>query len=294
MIRYLITRAQLITRIRAAKPGWLEDAAVRTGRFKKARRYSERRGNWSAIKAVYLALQNEKCAYCERRLAAGEFGGIEHDVEHYRPKGSVKAWPTKAQAKARGLDFGFKLGAAMAVGYFMQAYEILNYATACKTCNSSLKSNAFPIAGPRARPTPELKKLRREKPFLVYPVGNVDADPQRVISFRGLLPVPVAKTGVRHRRAVVTIEFFELDTREELLRERADVIANLRIALDAQTAGSTNEIRQSATQAVARAQRPSSRHSSCASAFVALSQTDSAAAVDLATAAQQYLDSQSP
>ena len=50
--------------------------------------------NTQEVKAVYIRLQKNKCAYCERQLTGLDHGGaIEHDLEHYRPKGHVPAWP---------------------------------------------------------------------------------------------------------------------------------------------------------------------------------------------------------
>ena len=49
--------------------------------------------NWSNIKYLFINIQHNKCAFCERKLAAREDGGaIEHDVEHFRPKNAIKAW----------------------------------------------------------------------------------------------------------------------------------------------------------------------------------------------------------
>jgi hypothetical protein len=91
MIRYPVTEQQLIDAINQLAPNWLADVAARTARFRQAGRYNEESGVWSRIKDVYLALQHDKCAYCERRLAGSPEGRIEHDVEHYRPKSEVKA-----------------------------------------------------------------------------------------------------------------------------------------------------------------------------------------------------------
>lgn len=40
-----------------------------------------------------MELQHSKCGYCEKWLEGSDYGTIEHDMEHYRPKSSVKAYP---------------------------------------------------------------------------------------------------------------------------------------------------------------------------------------------------------
>jgi len=99
MIRYNITLSDLQQRINAKDENWFQQANLRTQAFQQEGEYNENlripdgkggtRGAspiWSKIKSVYMALQHEKCAYCERQLASEEFGKIEHDLEHYRPK----------------------------------------------------------------------------------------------------------------------------------------------------------------------------------------------------------------
>src|SRR5438552_12772588 len=94
MIRYPVTREGLERLVEAERPGWLMRARRRTRKFLAAATYQEREAIWSEVKAVYVRLQHNKCAYCERRLTGLDYGGaIEHDLEHYRPKGDVPAWP---------------------------------------------------------------------------------------------------------------------------------------------------------------------------------------------------------
>ena len=50
-------------------------------RLKKGGRYVESSHSWNRVKKVYMRLQHDKCAYCERQLASEDFGGaIEHDL----------------------------------------------------------------------------------------------------------------------------------------------------------------------------------------------------------------------
>lgn len=191
MIRYPFTLDELRSRIEAEAPGWLGRAAERTERFRRAGRYDEESGIWSQIKAVYMRLQHCKCAYCERRLASEDFGGaIEHDLEHYRPKGPVLAWPSKAIERERGISYRFATGEAFPEGYYLLAYHLLNYVTACRKCNSPLKASFFPIAGSRGAQSEDPVSLRGEAPFLLYPLGDLDEDPEEVLTFDGINPVP--------------------------------------------------------------------------------------------------------
>lgn len=94
MIRYPITETTLLGQLDAAAPTWRSRTAARTKKFLKAKRYDEEAGLWSEIKPVFMSLQHNKCAFCERRLEGPRHGRIEHDLEHFRPKSEVRVWPT--------------------------------------------------------------------------------------------------------------------------------------------------------------------------------------------------------
>lgn len=293
MIRYPISLDELRAQVEAEAPGWLADAADRTQRFRRLGRYEEAMTSWSRVKRIYMRLQVEKCAYCERRLASEDFGGaIEHDLEHYRPKKGVRKWPSEAIARERNIAYRFATGEAFPEGYYLLAYHVFNYATACKKCNSPLKSNYFPIAAGRRIQGDDPADLQEERPFLPYPLGDLDEDPEEILTFIGINPVPKLKRGPRWRRAKVTIDFFELDQREELWRERAEKIVALFLALEMLDDG--NESRRNlATRAVEALSSPASAHTSCGRAFRTLHGKDRNRANEIAQAAQAYLDSQS-
>lgn len=92
MIRYPTSLAELETLIDDEKPGWRERAKERTDGFRAAGKFEESSSIWSEVKGVYMRLQHTKCAFCESKLESIRFGRVEQDVEHFRPKGSVKAW----------------------------------------------------------------------------------------------------------------------------------------------------------------------------------------------------------
>ncbi len=69
MIAYRVTKPQLEALIEAEAPGWLQNAATRTDRFRQKGFYEERSSIWSEVKGVYMRLQGDcKCAFCERKL----------------------------------------------------------------------------------------------------------------------------------------------------------------------------------------------------------------------------------
>ena len=83
-------------------------------------------------------------------------------------------------------------------GYYRLAYHIFNYAAACKPCNSALKKNGFPIAGTYRLEADDLEALKDEEAYLIYPLGDMDEDPEELIEFHGVVPRPIAARG--HRR----------------------------------------------------------------------------------------------
>ena len=287
MIRYPITLAELEALVDAEVPTWRTRATTRTAGFLASGEYSESSSIWSEVKSVFMKLQRNKCAYCERALAAADHGGaIEHDLEHFRPKSSVAVWPG-------GEEFAYATGTASPQGYFLLAYHLQNYAASCKKCNSPLKMNYFPIPAARGIAPIDSPALHtNEKPFLIHPIGNFDDDPQHVIAFLGITAIPAKKTGPRRRRGDVTIAFFELNEREELLRERAEVIDSLGNHLETINDQMATALRKKrAKETVERMLRPRARHSSCVKSMVDLYVRDAVQAEELIGEASDYLDS---
>jgi hypothetical protein len=237
-----------------------------------------------------MHLQHGKCAFCERRLAGGKFGRIEHDVEHYRPKSTVQAWPTPEISRERGIAYDFPTGGDLPGGYYLLAYQTFNYAVACKPCNTPLKASFFPVAADRIPSSDSPEALAAEMPFLLFPIGALDEDPEEILTFDGLSPVPKVQEGHRMRRAIITIDFFALAEREELLRGRAEQIVSLYLALS--WAGDP-VIREIADRAVTSLLSSASEHTSCARAFHRLYSSDLARATEIARIAQSYIESQS-
>ncbi|MCP4156877.1 MAG: hypothetical protein GY757_54695 [bacterium] len=188
MIRYKTTKKNLEKGIKKISETWLKRARDRTDTFKNLEKYEESSSIWGEIKTVFMERQHHKCAFCERLMGGARRGNIEYDVEHFRPKNSVKKWPTAKMKRERGLQYSFSTGGSHAKGYYMLAYHIFNYTAACKICNTTLKSNYFPIAGTRGAPTGNLKAINKtEKPLLIYPLGAIDTDPEKLITFMGII-----------------------------------------------------------------------------------------------------------
>lgn len=288
MIRYPITAAELEAAIEQEKRGWLTKAKQKTATFRRARHFNEpdKQNSWGEIKDVFIRLQRSKCAFCDRLLSGPPYGRIEHDLEHFRPKKTVKVWATK---KTTG--YRFPLGDAATHGYYLLAYNVFNYATSCKTCNTVLKANLFPIAGTRCLTTDDFALLKQEQPYLIYPLGSLDDDPEALITYRGILPIPKHRSGHKYRRARITIDLFELDRREDLRRLRADILRNLWLACcTLQRRRSSQQDVQLARSIMDYARSPQTSQTACARAFVDLCQTDAATARLFAQEADDYLN----
>src|SRR5215213_8823865 len=270
MIHYPISEVDLKSKIKAIKETWLDRAKARTKVFRKAKKYNESSNIWSEIKDVFLDIQFNKCAYCERRLGGKKYHRKEYDVEHYRPKSAVKLWPGKTQKQKRSFDYSFSLGTATNTGYYLLAYNVRNYSASCTGCNSSLKSNYFPVGGARVLHSDDYSKLKNEEAYLLCPVGDIDDDPEDIITFMGYLPVPKEndENKLNYKRARVTIDFFDLDTRDDLLWERAGIIVTLWQAHDVlKNEWASDEAKQAAQLHIDVSISPKSPHTSCAKAY---------------------------
>jgi hypothetical protein len=290
LIRYPVTEAQLRRLIEEEKPGWLARAASRTEEFRRLGRYEESSSIWSEVKPVYMRLQGDcKCAFCEREMESVDFGKGEQDVEHFRPKGSVKAWKVPRRLKDQGVSVAAAPPAGN--GYHLLPYHIFNYAAACKPCNSVLKKDWFPIAGSYDLAAEDPAALRTERAYLIYPIGSIDDDPEDLMDFHGTSPRAVAATGHARQRALVTIEFFKLDDpikRKNLYRDRALVIMGLYRLLEETTTGSAAK-RKAAKKTLSGFLKPKLRHLNCARSFTRLFESNPAEASALYDAAVKLI-----
>jgi len=290
MIGYRISLNALTKLIEAEVPGWMARAKERTVGFVAAGKYSEASSIWSEVKVVYMRLQGgSKCIFCERKLESEENGLIEQDVEHFRPKGRVKRWRAPAVLAGEGVNLSDP--GDNAPGYHRLPYHLFNYAAACKPCNSTLKSDCFPIVGSYKFGGSNPKTLKSERPLLIYPFGDFDDDPEDLIKFYGVSPQPVKAKGHARHRALTTIAFFELadpTTRKNLFRERAAMMVGLWPQLEAVFKDAGNAI---ASNLVSAYQSEKAPHASCARSFAKLHKKDRAEAELLFQAAAEFIKS---
>lgn len=285
MIRYAITLDELHRRIDTCKPGWRNRAADATEQFRRNRQYSKPPEDfWGEIKHVYVDLQRNKCAFCERDL---EWKGEFH-VEHFRPKGLVKHWPPPRMPR-----YSFPTGDALPNGYYLLTYHPLNYVAACGHCNVSLKRAYFPVEGTRIQNEDNPANLAQEQPLLLYPISDIDTDPEELLAFEGVIPKPlhIDETTYDNHRARVIIDFFELDGREMLRRQRARIIQTLFIALKNEPLAEAQPFAQAIIEEKTSVSSP---HCNCAKSFVALYRQDPQQAKALAEEARLWLNKRRP
>lgn len=293
MIAYRISRPELEALIEAESPGWLQRATARTNTFRQLGHYAEASSIWSEVKGVYMRMQGQsKCAYCERKLESVEFGKVEQDVEHFRPKGSVREWKIPKELESQDIKATAAPGPGR--GYFLLPYHPFNYSAACKPCNTALKKDHFPIAGNYDLTGDDPAALANEKPYLICPIGNFDDDPEDLIRFHGVSPQPTATTGHDRKRALVTIEFFKLDDgtkRKNLLRERAFVIVAMYPFLERLDSQASDVDKADARGIVDGLLSPSAPHTNCARSFKSLFVRDRAEAKAVFDAAARLVAS---
>ncbi len=294
MIRYQITPGELQARIDQLVPTWRTKAAERTEAFRQKGSFEEQNSIWSAIKPVFMQLQSNKCGYCERQLSSGR---IEHDIDHFRPKRRVKKWPTDDDARSHGLQYAFDTGDDWVEGYYLLAYSVCNYVAACKKCNSEHKKDYFPIYGSRGQQTDDCEALQSEQPLLIYSIGEIDDDPEELIGFVGIIPVPKQTDGYKKYRARITIDLLGLEDRDDLRIDRAWRLQGLWLALRMAKNPShpdDPDLNAEVRDAIDCYLSPTSPHSSCMRSFYALYQREPDVARQMYEEARKLLKSRVP
>lgn len=268
-------QAELERRAETVKPGWLARARTMTNGYRALLKYQEPpKAIWSEIKDVFIQLQYYKCAFCERPLESKK----EYDIEHFRPKGSVKPWKVPAELTEAGVKLNQTT--AKEQGYYLLPYHLLNYSVACARCNSELKSDCFPIRGERNLAGEDPTSMQTdEEAWLIYPIGDLDEDPEKLIRFHGLSPQALARKGsFSYRRALLTIAFFRLDDRnkrKELYRGRADVIQKMGFAFrELERSGTPISLKEQCQAILDYHQSEGAAHTSCGRSFAKLWQQD--------------------
>lgn len=269
MIRYPYDSAAVEAAIEALDPNWHTKAATRTHSFIAKGRYEETSAIWSIVKPVFIRLQHEKCVFCERRLEGAPYGPVEWDLEHFRPKSNVAVWPDPE--RHGHINYGAALGGGWDTGYYWLTYELRNYAASCKVCNTRFKLNYFPVASDRANVGASVDALSGERPLLCYPLGDIDEDPEHLVTFDLTTAIPTHNTGERALRGQVIIDFFGLNARDNIHRDRAQMIAILGAFLDERDRG---EARPKILAAIDHLRGPHVPHAACVRAFQRLWEID--------------------
>jgi hypothetical protein len=270
MIRIRVTPEHLEEAIRAADPRWFDDAQLLRASLPANPGSSDFEPIWRRGKEIFSNLQHSKCCFCEKELEDKR----DQDVEHFRPKAAVHNWNVPASLAACGVAVQQPANATCEPGYAGLAYHHLNYAIACKHCNETLKKNLFPIEGQRRATAVDPTSLADEQALLIYPLGTHDADPEDLIEFLGPTPMPRHSSGFGHRRALVTIEIFQLDRREQLLKSRGRFLRLLFHELVHRENASTDETREKADRGIDALTHDGAPFANCMRSFVRLFQSN--------------------
>ncbi|WP_342107372.1 hypothetical protein [Methylobacterium sp. SI9] len=166
------------------------------------------KGNWSDIKDALAELSNGKCWYSECTSLGGD-----RDVDHFRPKGKIRrypSWPETAQ------DPGHE-------GYWWLAFNWKNFRFSCRFCNSRRtnpdtdlsggKWDFFPVRDEVGRVHSEcdIDELEDEEPLLLDPTDAYDVD---LLTFDQLgvsRPRVLNKSSWDYKRAHFSIDLLNLN-----------------------------------------------------------------------------------
>lgn len=265
MIRYPWDTTLMAAAISTLDSKWFTKATRRTTTLVRKGLYQEASTIWSTVKPAFMSLQHNKCVYCERQYEDALYGAIELDLDHFRPKSGVQSWPDSNRHP--GVFYAQSLGSASPTGYYWLAYELQNYAVSCKICNSRFKLNFFPILNARAQTLLPVSGMQMEGALLCYPLGTLDEDPEQLITFSLTTAVPRQADGVNNLRGRVIIDFFGLNKRDHLHKERARMIGAVSTLLEARD-------QQQATPdmlaTLHRMSEPHIPHAACVRAFMNL------------------------
>jgi hypothetical protein len=305
MIHIGVAASALRQEIEATLPaGWFTRAKKRAALVRAAGHVGEGDGIWSEIKEVFILKQQFKCIYCEfpmpkidSRSASGV--KVDYDVEHFRPKNRVTGWPTAEVLGKRPATESYRadVRTGSGAGYLRLAFDPLNYIVSCKVCNTFYKADRFPIAGtPDARAKQRLLLDQRERPLLLFPFGDDGDEPLDYVVFDGPTIAPRPVLGHDLLRARVVIDFFELDTREDLLEGRCLMVQllwpHLETLHDPDADAASRTIATNFLNVVLQQIRLP--HTACGRAFIALHGTDRARARRWYNLAVDYMTRKDP
>jgi hypothetical protein len=302
MIRIEVPDSELVNALEKKKAGWLKSAEQKLKKARQAGKIGDQDGIWSEIKEVFILLQEFKCIYCEFPMpkvesTSADKVAVDYDVEHYRPKNRVTPWPTPGVIVRRPAVQAYQslVASGAPAGYLRLAFDPFNYVVSCKVCNSSYKSDRFPIYGkPDSRSRKRASLDSTEKPLLLFPFGENGDDPDEYLSFDG--PTVGHRSGSSYEdlRSQVVVDFFELDTREDLLEQRCMLIQLLWTQLECRMSGDPEEKSSAEDYLKVIEEEHRFPHTACGRAFIELHGRDRSRAKTWYKVAVQYLTSKDP
>ncbi len=136
------------------------------------------------VKAALIAIQDDKCCFCESKIRHISFG----DVEHFRPKAG---WIQANEPLNKP-------------GYYWLAYDWSNLFLSCQICNQLYKKNYFPLTDITTRATSHNSNIALETPVFINPSNE---NPEEFIHFNEEIPVAIDN----NLRGVETIQKLGLD-----------------------------------------------------------------------------------
>jgi len=148
-----------------------------------------------SVKNALARAQNDKCCFCEAKVAHVAYG----DVEHFRPKGGYRQDPDDPLGRP---------------GYYWRAYAWENLFFSCELCNQRYKKNLFPLRNPRRRARSHHDDPATEEALFIDP-GTMN--PEEFISFRQEYPYAIDDSDLGR----ITIDALGLE-REALAERRRD------------------------------------------------------------------------
>lgn len=154
------------------------------------------------VRDALKAAQRGKCAFCESRIDATNYG----DVEHYRPKAGFRQ--NRGDPLTRP-------------GYYWLAYEWNNLFLSCQLCNQEFKENLFPLA-PGSRRATSARSLGSEQTLLLHPEHD---DPELHLTFVNEEIKP--RNGSVRGVATITVLGLDRDAMNEERRRRRQELINL-------------------------------------------------------------------
>lgn len=165
----------------------------------------------SDVKAALFNLFHDKCAYCEAKISGNQTG----DIEHYRPKGSIKN-PDEAP---------------LSPGYYWLAADWTNLFLSCQSCNTARKEpelqadgtwtvardatgkkDQFPLSDPNQHVRSPHADLAAEEPFrlLLDPCTDRPEDFLRYNEDGDILPRADDEDSHAYKKADRSIAVFDL------------------------------------------------------------------------------------